>query len=277
MSDLVRVDAERFRHAPMGSVHVGPTLLVWAASPRLVGSAGWGVVQVDQIQGAIALWLQAVWPKVEDGVCLITDMSAFAPLLPETYQAFAEFGRGFMPALAAKKTRHLVLLPEAPTDVMRVISAGFLTALGATHDHFVTSDAAAGADWLGGPSRAVPAMADRIAEIKRIIADAESATWLVRRVRQAIAADLLGPDLDRVATTLGMSQRSLQRALADQGTSFRDEVASARVEFAARLLHETDDKVAAIASRVGFASASHFAAIFRRARGVTPEAFRKSR
>jgi AraC-like DNA-binding protein len=69
----------------------------------------------------------------------------------------------------------------------------------------------------------------------------------------------------------------LQRSLLGCSTSFRAEVERARVREAERLLTEGDEKVEVIARRVGCASPSHFAALFRRTTGEAPADFRGRR
>jgi transcriptional regulator GlxA family with amidase domain len=83
-------------------------------------------------------------------------------------------------------------------------------------------------------------------------------------LRQYFDRALADAALQDAASELRISVRTLQRALSDAGSSFRRELARARVERAATLLAMTDDKVAAIARRVGCASTSHLWVLFRR-------------
>lgn len=89
---------------------------------------------------------------------------------------------------------------------------------------------------------------------------------------------LLGSSLTIVlaeaARQLGVSERSLQRYLQTEGTSFLDEVQAARIAEAKRLLTETDRKLTAIATDVGCASLQSFSTMFRRVTGETPSEFR---
>jgi AraC-like DNA-binding protein len=82
--------------------------------------------------------------------------------------------------------------------------------------------------------------------------------------------------LPHAARRLTQSVRSLQRHLGSAGTSFRAEVEAARLRAAEELLSSTDLKIAAIAAEVGCASPQHFSALFRRARGMSPQQFRAS-
>jgi AraC-like DNA-binding protein len=80
-----------------------------------------------------------------------------------------------------------------------------------------------------------------------------------------------------VARALGLSQRTLQRRLGDEGTTFREErdrYLSGEIE---RLLSGTELDLDAIAAEVGLSSASHLVAHFRATHGTTPGAWRAER
>lgn len=77
-----------------------------------------------------------------------------------------------------------------------------------------------------------------------------------------------------VAETLHMSTRSLQRKLADQGTSFRDLVDATRRELAERHLASGRCSVTEAALLLGFADTSSFSRAYKRWTGVAPSAAR---
>jgi len=99
----------------------------------------------------------------------------------------------------------------------------------------------------------------------------------VRRVRAAL--DTMPPDAGfaELARRLGTSMRSLQRHLAECGTSLRAERQLAIVRGAERLLETTDLDLEAIAAQAGASSASHLVTLFRQHRGITPGVFRAER
>ena len=84
-------------------------------------------------------------------------------------------------------------------------------------------------------------------------------------------------DIESVARGLRRSPRSLQRTLRAAGATFAGIRDRARAEVAAAMLLETDSKIAAVASRVGFRSRSHFVAWFCQLTGQTPGEFRRLR
>ena len=96
-------------------------------------------------------------------------------------------------------------------------------------------------------------------------------------VRAAIAASLRhrGATLERTARQLGMSPRSLQRRLAEMGTSHSELVAEIRLDTACHLLVESDEPIWKIAARLGFAGASSFNRTFMRLMKTQPGAYRR--
>lgn len=99
---------------------------------------------------------------------------------------------------------------------------------------------------------------------------------LLEELHVALTEDLLSATLPSVATRLGLSARSLQRQLHELGTSFRSELANARVSEAQRRMRNRHVSLTAIALDVGFASIQAFGRSFRRDTGVHPSAWRSS-
>jgi AraC-like DNA-binding protein len=96
-------------------------------------------------------------------------------------------------------------------------------------------------------------------------------------VRAAVAASLRQGDarLVRTARQLGLSARSLQRRLADMGTSYSELVAEVRLDTACHLLADSDERIGDIAARLGFAGASSFSRTFMRLMKIQPAAYRR--
>ncbi|MFT3767624.1 MAG: helix-turn-helix domain-containing protein [Minicystis sp.] len=83
--------------------------------------------------------------------------------------------------------------------------------------------------------------------------------------------------LDHVARAVGQSARSLQRRLADRGTSFQTVVDEARRAMAEELLSAHRASVTEAAFAVGFADVTAFTRAFRRWNGVPPGEWSKQR
>lgn len=82
---------------------------------------------------------------------------------------------------------------------------------------------------------------------------------------------------DAVAGALGLGKRTLNRRLADRGTSIRALTAEVRLEVAQRLLRDTDLGVADIASMLCYSDAAAFSRAFSAGIGVSPAAWRDTR
>ncbi len=97
---------------------------------------------------------------------------------------------------------------------------------------------------------------------------------VVPALRAWLDENLAGVSLDDATHALALSARSLQRKLGEAGTTFKAELAEARVRAARRMLAEGDAPLTAIAYDVGCASLQHFSALFRRRTHESPSAFR---
>ncbi len=100
-------------------------------------------------------------------------------------------------------------------------------------------------------------------------------TPTLRDALERTLAAALASDLAQAARHLGVSKRSIQRALAREGIAFHGLRNRLRLLHAEASLLSADTKMSAIADEVGFASTAHFSAWFRRHRGSTPAAWRE--
>jgi AraC-like DNA-binding protein len=94
--------------------------------------------------------------------------------------------------------------------------------------------------------------------------------------REAIRASLRSgePDVTRVARALGVSARTLQRRLAEQGTSFRALVDGVREGLARRYMEDGGRSMKEIAALLGYADARAFGRACKRWTGGAPGALR---
>ncbi len=84
------------------------------------------------------------------------------------------------------------------------------------------------------------------------------------------------PSLRKMARTLHMSERTLNRKLKAQGTSHQMLLDDVRQELAVWYLRQTDMSVEAIAERLGYRDTSNFSRACKRWCGVTSRAIRGS-
>ena len=106
----------------------------------------------------------------------------------------------------------------------------------------------------------MPRDADDLASIRAVAALALSDTY---------------PRIDWVAAKLGLTRRTLQRRLADRGTTFAALVESLLRKNAETLLARTAEPVTDIALKLGYADLAHFTRAFKRWTGMAPSAYRQ--
>lgn len=97
----------------------------------------------------------------------------------------------------------------------------------------------------------------------------------VALVEQVVRKDLARTwRLAEVAAAVGMSSRSLQRALADVGERYSELLDRIRNREAARLLRESELTVTEVGYLCGFSDSAHFSRSFKKRLGKPPSAFR---
>lgn len=96
-------------------------------------------------------------------------------------------------------------------------------------------------------------------------------------IRKTTLAQLRGgtPTLEHVARTLGMSGRTLQRRLREDGTSFADLLDELRRGMAQAYLADPRVSISEVSYLLGFSEQSAFQRAFKRWTGQTPLAFRR--
>lgn len=97
------------------------------------------------------------------------------------------------------------------------------------------------------------------------------------QVARVLAEHLSAGDIDAdlVAARLNLSTRTLQRRLADEGNSYRQQLDGARAHYAILRLFDTDVSLAQLGAEVGFEEQSSLCRAFRRWTSLPPLALRK--
>ena len=121
----------------------------------------------------------------------------------------------------------------------------------------------------------------RIVEQLEEVAESElrlASPRFVTAVREHIST-LFGqgerPKRARVAEKMRLTERTLQRRLTEDGTTFREVCDDARCERACTLLRNPDLRIADVAYAVGYDEVTSFTRAFRRWTGESPTAFRE--
>jgi AraC-like DNA-binding protein len=93
--------------------------------------------------------------------------------------------------------------------------------------------------------------------------------WILKRLLAGAR-----PDVSAVARELGLSDRTLQRRIDDDGTTFRKLLLGARQELAREYLNRPDIDVAEVAYLLGYEDSNSFYRAFRTWEGTTPSQLR---
>jgi AraC-like DNA-binding protein len=126
-------------------------------------------------------------------------------------------------------------------------------------------------------ANANPAERTRLARLVEQLEAMDPATVTERVV--AVLCEMLvavPPTTSRVARTLALSERTLRRQLAAEGTNFRRLLDEVRLELARQLLEETRMPVGEISATLQYSSPDAFTRAFRRWAGETPLHRRKA-
>jgi AraC-like DNA-binding protein len=99
---------------------------------------------------------------------------------------------------------------------------------------------------------------------------------LVQEVRTILSSVLSGgePNLKHTAKKMGMSPRTLQRRLKEEGVFFQDILDQYRFELAVQMLKRQNLPVSDVSFLLGFSEPSSFYKAFKRWTGKAPEAYR---
>ena len=101
---------------------------------------------------------------------------------------------------------------------------------------------------------------------------------LTLEIEQLVQAQYAMPELsiEGIAQALGLSVNYVRTLYKDsRGVSLSKYIAKVRLDAAKRLLEETDLPANRIGEMVGCSQGSYFYATFKRAVGVSPDAYRK--
>ena len=99
---------------------------------------------------------------------------------------------------------------------------------------------------------------------------------VVQQVRSLIYSEAAGfHSVEQVAEQLHMSERTLKRQLAQQGTTYSDILEELRRQKATQLLGQRELSIDHIAERLNYSDVANFTRAFKRWTGQTPGQFRK--
>jgi AraC-like DNA-binding protein len=255
---------DEFARAPRGRAYVSERFVHFCSARDVFGVVLWGEPSADDAQRLGVSLVVELAPHVPRHPSLV-DARGLTRADPGAFAALASYVSSQRARLAEQVERLAIV---RPSGVVGAVVAGFFHVLDAPypvtlHDNLASAVAALG-----------PAAAGLEGELARVVPRELQLDPLVARVRAVLAQRGYRTDVEAAAKALALSSRTLQRRLADAGTSFAAELSSARVDAARELLRGTG-ALTQIALDLGYASPAHFSQQFKRETGVSPSAWRK--
>lgn len=260
-------DLDAFVAAPIGRYVAGQNWLYFYPSAHVSGFVLWGTLDAASLAPTTR-----ITPRVHAGArkphVALMDGRRVEKVEASAFELASRYVREHRAAIAEVITHLAVVYPDG---LLGTIAAGFFQVIDPPYPVRVFSDPRSACEWLG------IAEMNLAAELDDLYAEVNGLPPLVRDVRAHLESRRLDARIEDVAARLGTSPRTLQRRLAEHGTSFQAEIAAVRVRAAQRLLVDTDASVTEIAFAVGCASLHHFGSLFKKATGETPSRWREQR
>jgi AraC-like DNA-binding protein len=250
---------------PLGKYFVGRTWLsFFAAHGRFSGTVVWGIPTADDVHA---------WESCAD--LRLSPACAPHATLFEGHQIERLTGSAY-DALSRYAAKRMDRLKERITRLAVVHWGGFAGAVAMGFTKLVPipfptelfGDTEAALAWLGC-AEDLPSLA----LLSRVELNAKSASPLVQRLTSILVHNPRATPLE-AARALALSTRSLQRKLAEQNTSFRQELDAARLRLAKRLLLESEASITEIAFQVGLTSPQHLSTLFHKLGHESPRKWR---
>ncbi len=255
-----------YEAAPVGSYVASASFLVWCSEPTLYGYAIWGSPDEAEIRRLCALLDVELRPAAVPHASFV-DLRRLEGVDPRAFATFAHHVRSRTPAYRTWVTRQARV---RPSGLAGAVVAGFGEVVPPPHPVLLHEDPGEALAWLCGVER--PDLAE---ELEALIAAAMGALPVVQHLRRVLVPPLAGVTLRSAARALGVSERTLQRRLRGEGSTFQAEFAAAQLRAAQELLRATDLKLEVIAREVGCGSLATFSALFRRRAGLPPSEWRR--
>jgi AraC-like DNA-binding protein len=255
-----------FLEAPVGQYVLRRHSIVWCRSSRLCGSAFWGRPDAADVDELVQLYDLDLGPGLVVPFDVVTDGRHLTEIDLFAMQRLIRYWVRRIPELATRIGKQAVIRPGGASGI---IMAGIYQVFKPQHPLQVFEDAGEAYRWVDpehGP--------DAAAELDSLLAGVRDASPPLVALRRYIADNLATVEIARAARAIGLSERSLQRALGEVGTSFRAEVIAARVRAAEQLLAQSDLPIAEIGRMIGCGSAAHFSSLFRRITRQSPAEYR---
>jgi AraC-like DNA-binding protein len=255
---------QAFSGAPAGRYIVLRTSLhFFAPHGALSGVVTWGEPTEADVSRMLAVTLGiagAGGPRVA-----LIDAREIGRVDPFSFRALTRYADEHASSIVRRITKLAVVHAQ---DMVGAVAAGFFRVVRLPIPSETFTDVQQALAWLGQVQDA-----PLLAEVDALAATARTLPAEVRELA-ALLETRPRATLAGAASSLAISKRTLQRLLAEHGTSFRSELDAARVRVAQRLLLESSEPIARVAIEVGCSSPQQLSEIFRRVVGEAPREWR---
>ncbi len=242
----------------------GRSWFYFCAHAELAGYVAWGKVELEDMRELVPI-VKTMHARSERPYRALVDLRRVTSVDASVFEATAGYARSRSAALRSAIARFAVVHAEG---VLGAIAGGYFDVVPPPYPVSVFSDAVEALGWLGcaGDAALLP-------EIDALVA-VERAPPFLRALRGLLDDRPRGMTVGSAARHLRLAARTLQRRLREEGSSFQEELATARLRSAQRRMLESDAPLTEIAFDAGFASPAHLSTQFRKATGEAPSAWR---
>lgn len=257
-------DLADFARAPVGRALLGEAWVHFCAHDGLFGVVLWGRPSREQT----AALVRSLACELGDGVaphCSFVDAGRLGGVDEGAFDQLREYVIAHTQALSRAVTR---LALVRPSGLPGAVISGFFAVSGSPYPVEVFDNSVEALAWLAEDTGLA-------AELDDLVHDVCGTSALRGRLRTVLSTTLQGATLADTARALAMSDRTLQRRLKGEETTFAKELLEARLAEAKRRLCSSDDSLAFVAIDAGFASQQHLSTAFKRATGEQPSVWRK--
>jgi AraC-like DNA-binding protein len=190
------------------------------------------------------------------------DLASIAAMLPSLLS----------PCDLASLTVHLAYPePDYPHDLAQLFSG---TVKWGYNRHGITGPIDIGNQALPKANPLTATLCEK--ECRKQLQLLQTHTSITGKVQHLLLKELdKSPSMQKIATHLNTTVRTLRRQLENEGTNWREMMHSLRMQLAERLLHESALSVQDIAGQLGYSDPSAFSHAFKRSRNTSPEQYRR--
>ncbi len=261
---MIQTPYERFLAAPSGRFCVLRTSVVWCASPSLGGIVLWARQSEAETRTILELFERSL-RSMDTSFDVVLDTRGVDTVDPAALQILFSWMVEHLGDLARRVRLQTCIIRGGPIGLLLT---GLMPVTGQLQPYRIFTDAAEAFTLVAGDAGAALCV-----EVESIALKVRDVPREVRITRELLEARIDTP-FDEVSRRLGMSPRSVQRALGRHGTSFHNEVVTERLARAKELLRCGDLKLGEIGARIGISERA-LTLLFKAKTGLAPAEWRK--